>query len=142
MSPMPPTGGKPIPFVDDPPCGFISRSLGVVLLLLIVVLSASAQDEGEDFGMTGCMISSQGDYRSVIQVLKHSPAADAGIEVGDAILAIDDKGTNGLELAEFLKRMRGKPGTEVVLTVRSHDNGVVFNYTLKRMSVRAYREAN
>lgn len=118
------------------------RSVLIALLLLVLVARVQAQDDGEDFGMTGCMVASQGDCRLITQVLEHTPADDAGIKAGDAILAIDDRGTNGLELAEFLKRMRGKPGTEVVLTVRSHDNGVVFNYTLKRMSVRAYREAN
>lgn len=118
------------------------RLLFSILLSLLLAPPMPAQENGEDFGMTGCMISSQGDYRSVIQVLDHSPAADAGIKVGDAVLAIDDKGTSGLEMNEFLGRMRGKPGSEVVLTVRSHETGVVFNYKLKRISLRAYQEAN
>ncbi len=118
------------------------RHLLAVLLWLILVSPILAQDDGEDFGMTGCMIANQEDCRLITQVLEHTPADEAGIKPGDAILAIDDKGTADLAFNEFIKRMRGKPGTRVVLTVRSHETGVVFNYPLKRMSVRAYREAN
>jgi len=47
-----------------------------------------------------------------------SPAARAGLRCGDEVLAIDGVSTHGLTSAESSERMRGKPGTTVVLTVK------------------------
>ena len=47
-----------------------------------------------------------------------SPAAKAGIRCGDEVLAIDGVSTHGLTSAESSDRMRGKPGTTVVLTIK------------------------
>ena len=48
----------------------------------------------------------------------NSPAARAGLRCGDEVLAIDGVSTNGLTSAESSERMRGKPGTTVVLKVK------------------------
>jgi len=47
-----------------------------------------------------------------------SPAAKAGIRCGDEVVAIDGVSTHGLTSAESSDRMRGKPGTTVVLTIK------------------------
>ena len=46
-----------------------------------------------------------------------SPAALAGLRCGDEITAIDGQSTHGLTVAQSSSRMKGKPGTEVVLDV-------------------------
>lgn len=47
-----------------------------------------------------------------------SPAARSGIRCGDEVEAIDGVSTHGLTSQESSDRMRGKPGTTVVLTVK------------------------
>ena len=47
-----------------------------------------------------------------------SPAARAGLRCGDEVTAIDGVSTHGLTSAQSSERMRGKPGTTVVLTVK------------------------
>ena len=49
---------------------------------------------------------------------KGSPAARNGIRCGDEVEAIDGVSTHGLTSQESSDRMRGKPGTTVVLTVK------------------------
>ncbi len=127
----------------------ISARLFSIRLLIVLALSvfgairpAIAQEDDADFGMTGIMIGGDADIRHASSVLPHSPAAEAEIEKGDTILAIDGVGVAGLELAEFIAKMRGKPGSEVVLLLMSHKTGVAFSVTLKRVSFHAYHEAN
>ena len=47
-----------------------------------------------------------------------SPAALAGLRCGDEVVAIDGQSAAGLTSAECSEKMRGKPGTTVVLTVK------------------------
>jgi len=54
----------------------------------------------------------------VISPIPGTPAAKEGILAGDRILRIDDQSTDGISLMDAVKKMRGKPGTPVVLTVR------------------------
>lgn len=49
----------------------------------------------------------------VIKVYEGSPAEDAGIEMGDEILSADDVEVGDHTLDEFVKCIRGEPGTKV-----------------------------
>ena len=46
-----------------------------------------------------------------------SPAWKAGLAAGDRIVAIDGTSTRGMRLGEAVKRLRGRRGDRVVLTV-------------------------
>ena len=52
-----------------------------------------------------------------------SPAARAGLRCGDEVEAIDGVSTHGLTSAESSEKMRGKPGTSVVLRVKKLRDG-------------------
>ena len=52
-----------------------------------------------------------------------SPAHKYGLVCGDEIIAIDGKPTKGLETKESSDRMKGKPGTTVVFTVKKVRTG-------------------
>jgi carboxyl-terminal processing protease len=63
-------------------------------------------------------------YKDVPQVLfplENSPAMDAGIQVGDEILAIDGVSTAGLLTEELSSRIQGEPGSSILLQVRGLD---------------------
>jgi carboxyl-terminal processing protease len=53
----------------------------------------------------------------VVAPLDGSPAKQAGIRTGDAILAVDGKVTSGWSVNQAVDKIRGPKGTEVTLTV-------------------------
>jgi carboxyl-terminal processing protease len=69
------------------------------------------------FGGLGIEISIKDGILTVISPIEDTPAYKAGIKAGDQILKIDDRFTKDLSIMEAVKRMRGKKGTKVVLTI-------------------------
>ncbi len=51
----------------------------------------------------------------VERVLAGSPAEQAGVMVGDRIVAIDEVPTKGLPFGEIVVKIRGKPGSQLSL---------------------------
>ena len=70
-----------------------------------------------EFGGLGIEISVQNGILTIISPIEDTPAFKAGIKAGDMVVAIDDKSTKGLSLAEASQYLRGKKGTRVVLKV-------------------------
>jgi len=76
----------------------------------------SVQTKGE-FGGLGISIGMKDGALTVIAPLDGTPAFKAGIKAGDIILKIDDKATIGMNIDESVKLMRGKPKTDITLTI-------------------------
>jgi carboxyl-terminal processing protease len=75
------------------------------------------QIEGKLTGIGAKLDNRQGNI-VVVTPLDGSPALEAGIQPGDTILQIDDRSTEGLSLADAVKRIVGETGTKVRLKVR------------------------
>ena len=75
------------------------------------------QTRGE-FGGLGIEVTLEDKLIKVISPIDDTPAAKAGMQPGDLITHIDGKLVTELTLNEAVDRMRGKPGSEVTLTVR------------------------
>jgi carboxyl-terminal processing protease len=69
------------------------------------------------FGGLGIEVQAFNGFVRVIAPIDDTPAARAGIQTGDLIVKIDDAPVKGLSLTEAVKKMRGDPGTKIVLTV-------------------------
>lgn len=87
-----------------------------------VYLRKEALDELQEstrgeFGGLGIEIEMQNGFVRVITPIDDTPALEAGVEAGDLIIKIDDQTVNGMSLQEAVELMRGKPGTDVTLTV-------------------------
>jgi carboxyl-terminal processing protease len=54
---------------------------------------------------------------TVLEAIKNSPAFKAGIKAGDQILTIDGKPTQGLDVQDASKLIRGKVGTPITLRI-------------------------
>jgi carboxyl-terminal processing protease len=54
----------------------------------------------------------------VTSVLPDSPAAAAGLKVGDDLVDVAGEAVDGLPVADIVRRMHGEPGTTVAITVR------------------------
>lgn len=76
-----------------------------------------SQTEGS-FGGVGIVMSFQEkDKVMVSSVLEESPAQSAGILAGDQIIAVDGVSVTDYQPEETAAHIRGKEGTEVVLTI-------------------------
>ena len=69
------------------------------------------------FGGLGIEVQMQNGFVRVVSPIDDTPAAKAGMQPGDLIVKIDDTPTKGLELSEAVQKMRGEPGSKIVLTV-------------------------
>lgn len=69
------------------------------------------------FGGLGIEVQMQNGFVRVVSPIDDTPAAKAGMQPGDLIVKIDDTPTKGLELGEAVQKMRGEPGSKIVLTV-------------------------
>ncbi|MBS0368261.1 MAG: S41 family peptidase [Proteobacteria bacterium] len=70
-----------------------------------------------EFGGLGIEVGSEDGFVKVISPIEDTPAFRAGIKAGDLIIKLDDTSVKGLSLNEAVKRMRGKPKTNIVLTI-------------------------
>jgi carboxyl-terminal processing protease len=69
------------------------------------------------FGGVGIEISVEEGVPQVIAAIEGTPASSAGIEPGDRIVKADGQPIVGLDIGEVVRRLRGSPGTPVVLTI-------------------------
>src|SRR5882672_8785598 len=83
------------------------------------------------FGGVGIEISVEEGVPQVITAIDGTPAAAAGIEPGDRIVRADGQPIIGLDIGEVVRRLRGKPGTSVVLTI-ARANRPIFEVPVTR----------
>ncbi len=69
------------------------------------------------FGGLGIVISKKDDAIQVISPIDDTPAYRAGIQAGDKIVKIGNKPVSGMSLEDGVELMRGKPGTDIEITV-------------------------
>ncbi len=70
-----------------------------------------------EFGGLGIEVGMENGFVKVISPIDDTPAQRAGVQAGDLIIRLDDKPVKGMTLDEAVKLMRGKPGTEIKLTI-------------------------
>jgi len=85
-----------------------------------------------EFGGLGIEVGMEGGFVKVISPIDDTPAQRAGLEAGDLIIRIDDKPVKGMSLSEAVNLMRGKPGTEIRISVLRSGDGQPFTVSLKR----------
>jgi carboxyl-terminal processing protease len=103
-------------------------------------LDASAYKElqletGGHFGGIGIEIEQTGASLRVVHIMQGTPAAQAGIETGDQILAIDGRTVAGAKINNLLDQMRGPVGSVVDLTIRRGSAGSAINVTVHRATI-------
>jgi len=69
------------------------------------------------FGGLGIEITLRDDVLTVVSPIEGTPAHRAGLLTGDRIVKIDGLVTKDMQLPDAVKRMRGKPGTKVTISV-------------------------
>ena len=89
-----------------------------------------------NYGGLGLEIGMVDGFVKVISPMDDTPAQRAGIESGDLIIQIDNTPVKSIGLSDAVEAMRGKPGTEVVITILKTNNSTPEPLTLVREVIR------
>jgi len=85
-----------------------------------------------EFGGLGIEVGMEDGFVKVIAPIDDTPAQRAGVEAGDLIIRLDDKSVKGMTLSDAVKIMRGKRGTNIVLTIVREGKDRPFEITVTR----------
>ena len=70
-----------------------------------------------EFGGLGIEVGMEDGFVKVVSPIDDSPASRAGLKPGDLIVKLDEASVKGMTLNDAVKRMRGKPNTQITLTI-------------------------
>ena len=88
------------------------------------------------FGGLGIEISIRDGVLTVVTPIEDTPAYKAGVQAGDQIILIEKEPTKDLSLQEVVKKLRGKPGTKVKISVRREGEKELLPFTITRQIIR------
>lgn len=87
--------------------------------------------DGELEGI-GAVLESKDGVITVVSVVKESPAAKAGLQSGDIVYKIEGESTEKESLLQAVKKIRGKKGTKVTITIIRPGERKSLDFTLVR----------
>src|SRR5262250_1535227 len=88
------------------------------------------------FGGLGIEITLRDDILTVVTPIEGTPAYRAGILPGDRIVKIEGISTKDMQLADAVKKMRGKPGSKIVISVVREGWQEPKDFTITREQIR------
>jgi len=91
----------------------------------------SEADLAGKFGGLGIEISEDQGVPKVISPIDGTPAARAGLQPGDLIVQIEGQSTQGMDLSQVVRQLRGQPGTSVKITI-ARGNQTPFDVSITR----------
>ena len=94
------------------------------------------EDTSGHFGGVGIELAVRERQLVVVAPIDDTPAARAGIISGDLIVKIDGDSTKNMDVLEASRRIKGVPGTKVVLTVDRADFEKPKDFILIRQRIR------
>jgi carboxyl-terminal processing protease len=91
--------------------------------------------EGE-YGGVGLEVIDRGGWVTVVTPLPGTPGTRAGIRAGDQIVAVDGQPTDGLDPDDVVDHLRGRPGTDVAVSVRRPGLEEPIPFTITRAMIQ------
>jgi carboxyl-terminal processing protease len=93
------------------------------------------------FGGLGIEVGMEDGFVKVIAPIDDTPAKRAGIQAGDLVIRLDDTPVKGMTLNDAVKIMRGKPGTDIELTIvrEGEDKPLKISITRDVIKVKSVR---
>lgn len=89
-----------------------------------------------EFGGLGIVVGMEDGFVKVISPIDDTPADRAGVKAGDLIIRLDDAPVKGMSLDDAVKIMRGKPGSEITLTIVRKGEDAPLKITIERDRIR------
>lgn len=88
------------------------------------------------FGGLGIEITAGNNAIKVVSPIEDTPAYRAGMKAGDLIIKIEEESTQDMTLMEAVKLMRGKPDTDINLTVIRKGENEPLKFTITRAIIK------
>jgi carboxyl-terminal processing protease len=92
-------------------------------------------DTHGEFGGIGIVITVKDGILTVVSPIEGTPAYKAGIQAEDKIIKVDDESTQEMELWEAVKKMRGKKGTKVLISIMRENEPEPIDFILIRETI-------
>jgi carboxyl-terminal processing protease len=89
-----------------------------------------------EFGGVGIEVTPEYGILKIVSPMDDTPAAKAGIKAGDYIVAIDGKLVSEMSLQDAVEKMRGKAGTQVILTILRKGEKTPLTFKMNREIIR------
>ena len=89
-----------------------------------------------EFGGLGIEVGVEEGFVKVISPIEDTPAFRAGVQAGDLIIKLDEVSLKGVSLSDAVKKMRGKPNTEVKLTILRKGETQPLEFLVRRDVIR------
>ena len=89
-----------------------------------------------EFGGLGIEVTLEDGFVRVVSPIDDTPAAEAGVLAGDLIIRLDEKPVKGMALREAVDMMRGKPGTDLLITILREGENKPLNINLTRAIIK------
>jgi len=134
-------------FYGEPPTdtvrvrGAIAGSLATLNDPYTVLVEPQQHDREEEelrgsFGGIGALVSRTPDGRILLEPMEGRPAAEAGIQAGDELIAVDGVPiTSDMPFDDVLAAVRGEAGKIVRLTVRRESLAEPLTFDVKRQEI-------
>ncbi|GAI91269.1 unnamed protein product, partial [marine sediment metagenome] len=100
------------------------------------------ETEGQ-FGGLGIEISIKDGLLTIIAPIDDTPAYQVGLKADDRIVKIEGEVTRDITLMEAVKKLRGKPGTQVTVTIMREGAQKLLDFTITRdiIKIKSIRKA-
>ncbi|MBN8482944.1 MAG: S41 family peptidase, partial [Xanthomonadales bacterium] len=95
-----------------------------------------SEDTSGSYQGLGIEVTTVDGTLRVISPIDDTPAARAGVRPGDTILRIDNVVVQSDNVADAVELLRGKPGTEVTLSILREGTSAPLEFKLKRETIR------
>ena len=89
-----------------------------------------------EFGGLGIEVGMEDGFVKVVSPIEDTPAFKAGVKSGDLVIKLDDTPVKGMTLNDAVKKMRGKPGTDIILTIVRKGETKPLTLTLTRAVIK------
>ena len=122
-------------FLEKAVKGFLSEFDNYTTFIDEKTLSLLAEHTDGEFGGIGVEIIPFDGFIKILHPIEKSPAFKSGIRPGDVITHIDGKFIYKEFYDLIVKKLRGKPGSKVVLTIKRRYKEP-FNVTIKRETIK------
>ena len=88
------------------------------------------------FGGLGIEVGMEDGFVKVVSPIEDTPAYRAGVKPNDLIIKLDETPVKGMSLNDAVKKMRGKPNTNITLTISRKGDPQLIVITLTRAVIR------
>jgi C-terminal peptidase prc len=89
-----------------------------------------------EFGGLGIEVGMEDGFVKVVSPIEDTPAYKAGLKTGDLIIKLDETPVKGMTLNDAVKRMRGKVGTDITLTLMRKGEAKPLTMTITRAVIK------